>query len=453
MMNRQRSQLTGWFRAVFVLLGCTLTTTVQASLELGSAAFKVTISPAGVVETSAIMPALAVDVVLDQETSGILNVSINLTNTGDQPLLLDPVQVRPGTDMQPFSDPGGGYGSSIYEYLFPYVVHEGEVRHANEAEGILIDDWFGWHNRFSTEAVRFAVPVQLTNLPGNEDEVSPSVYFASLQPTGPLAPGDSRTIVVESYAGVKSIGSLEHADVGLDPIVMMNLWDWFRWLCLALWYLLELIFGLVGQWGGAIILLALVIRLFTIPITRVSLVYQQRATEQQQRIAPMIAEIKKNYSGVELSEKMIALYEDQHYDHLAPFKGMLGLFIQIPILIALFTVIGESTDLQGQAFLWFSDLSISDRLFSLGVNLPFFGQYFNLLPFLMALVTIFSTWQATNIGDGHSNALSLFGMAIVFFVFFYSFPAGLVLYWLSSNVFQLLQQTAGKYIRPADGNV
>ena len=114
--------------------------------------------------------------------------------------------------------------------------------------------------------------------------------------------------------------------------------------------MLESLFELTGGWGAAIISLAFVIRLCTIPITRISLDYQRRAMEQRQRIAPKAADIKRGYTGVELSEKMIALYEDEHYDHGAPFKGMLGLLIQIPILIALYTVIGELSELRQATF-------------------------------------------------------------------------------------------------------
>jgi YidC/Oxa1 family membrane protein insertase len=140
----------------------------------------------------------------------------------------------------------------------------------------------------------------------------------------------------------------------------------------------------------------------------------------------------------------VELYESEGYDHLAPFKGMLGLFIQIPILIALFTVIGDMSALRGAPFLWIEDLSLSDRLFSLGITLPFFGGYFNLLPWLMAIVTILSTWQASRGSKERTPVFSLFGMALLFFIFFYSFPAALVLYWLSSNLFQLIQQIFAK---------
>ena len=101
---------------------------------------------------------------------------------------------------------------------------------------------------------------------------------------------------------------------------------------------------------------------------------------------------------------MVALYEREKYDQLAPFKGMLGLFIQIPVLIALFNVLGEAPELSGVPFLWFDDLSLSDRLFPLGIDLPFFGAYFNLLPFLMAGVTVLSTYYAARTSSQQQRA-------------------------------------------------
>lgn len=163
--------------------------------------------------------------------------------------------------------------------------------------------------------------------------------------------------------------------------------------------------------------------------------------QQQTRIAPLIREIKASYKGLEQSERLIKLYEDEHYDHLAPFKGLIGLFIQIPIFIALFNILGEAFELRGVSFIWIQDLATSDRLFNFGVDLPYFGSYFNLLPFLMAAITVLSTWLAArHSGSAGTHTGTLFGMAGIFFVLFYSFPAALVLYWMFSNLFQMTQQ-------------
>jgi YidC/Oxa1 family membrane protein insertase len=255
-----------------------------------------------------------------------------------------------------------------------------------------------------------------------------------------LMPGESTTIAFDSVITSKQWDQLSLVIPSLDDVVLLNLWDWFRFICLAIWQLLNFLFHLSGSWGIAIILMALVVRILVIPVTRISLQYQEKAIQQQQRIKPLIRKVRKDYKGIELSQQLVALYEREKYDHLAPFKGMLGLFIQVPILIALFNILGEAPELSRVPFLWFNDLSLSDRLFPLGVELPFFGAYFNLLPFLMTGITVLSTYYAARTSSNNTPTSSLFGMASLFFILFYSFPSALVLYWLSSICFQLLQQ-------------
>ena len=206
--------------------------------------------------------------------------------------------------------------------------------------------------------------------------------------------------------------------------------------------MMDYLFAICGNWGASIIMLALVSRVGTFPITRLSLRYQEQAIKQQSQIAPLIQDIKQHYNGIEQSEKIIELYESQNYNHLAPFKSMIGLFIQIPIFIALFNVIGDAWELNGQSFFWIADLAKSDRLLDWRIDLPYFGRYFNLLPVIMAISTFLSTWLAAkHSGNEDLPTMTLFGMGGIFFVLFYSFPAALVLYWLSSNVIQLLQQS------------
>jgi YidC/Oxa1 family membrane protein insertase len=268
---------------------------------------------------------------------------------------------------------------------------------------------------------------------------------------GRLMPRETTTISFEIVVAPKQWDQLSLIKPALDRVVLINLWDWFRWICFAIWQLFNFLFDLSGSWGNAIILMALVVRILIIPVTRVALRHQERAILQQARIKPLLQKVREEYKGIDLSQQMVTLYEKEKYDHLAPFKGMLGLFIQIPILIALFNVLGEAPELNGVPFLWFNDLSLSDRLFPLGVDLPFFGAYFNLLPFLMAGITVLSTYYAAR-SSGSTNVptSSLLGMATIFFLLFYSFPSALVLYWLCSNCFQFLQQVIeniGKSVR------
>jgi len=422
---------------LILLLGLTLPLPAIAQVSLSSAYFAIEWQPGTAPAVNILDERLEVDAAVRELPDGLYRLRVGLRNPTAKPLSLQQVKLFFGGSIEPFNDSLGGYGSEIYAFRDSFLLPKVSADVSNEPLSLPAGSWYGWQNRYDLEAVKL-LGEKWERLPADSIELDKLRIAKDVT----LAPGASINLDLDYYFGPRDRTRLEA--LGLEALVLRDQWNWFRALCQSVWFLLDLLYVVLGHWGLAIIFLALIIRLFTIPITRKSLVFQQVAFEQQQRVATKQLEIKKAYSGIALSEKIVELYESEGYDHLAPFKGMLGLFIQIPILIALFTVIGDMSALRGASFLWIEDLSLSDRLFSLGITLPFFGGYFNLLPWLMAIVTILSTWQASRGSEKRTPVFSLFGMALLFFIFFYSFPAALVLYWLSSNLFQLIQQMLAK---------
>jgi YidC/Oxa1 family membrane protein insertase len=422
---------------LLLLLGLTLPLSAIAQVSFSSAYFAIEWQPGTAPAVNILDERLEVDAAVRERPDGLYRLRVGLLNPTDKPLSLQQVKLFFGGSIEPFNDSLGGYGSEIYAFRDSFLLPKVSADVSNEPLSLPAGSWYGWQNRYDLEAVKL-LGEKWESLPADSIELDKLRIAKDVT----LAPGASINLDLDYYFGPRDRTRLEA--LGLETLVLRDQWNWFRALCQSVWFLLDLLYVVLGHWGLAIIFLALIIRLFTIPITRKSLVFQQVAFEQQQRVATKQLEIKKAYSGIALSEKIVELYESEGYDHLAPFKGMLGLFIQIPILIALFTVIGDMSALRGAPFLWIEDLSLSDRLFSLGITLPFFGGYFNLLPWLMAIVTILSTWQASRGSEKRTPVFSLFGMALLFFIFFYSFPAALVLYWLSSNLFQLIQQMLAK---------
>ena len=391
-----------------------------------------------------------------------LSIRYEITNASSEVVDLASV-LRPtfhfAEGFNEFVDEGGGYGAWVYAYrdLFVSNKNGAEKLDREELKELPTLDpiqWLGWVNRHHVMAIRLPHPQSVgigvkdtfSNIEKSDKKVMPAslvLTFAQANQAlpGQLMPGESTTSAFESVIAPKQWDQLSLVTPALDSVVLLNLWDWFRLICFAIWQLLNFLFTLSGSWGIAITLMALVVRILIIPVTRISLQYQERAIQQQERIKPLVQRVREEYKGIELSQQLVTLYEREKYDQLAPFKGMLGLFIQIPVLIALFNVLGEASELSGVPFLWFNDLSLSDRLFPLGVDLPFFGAYFNLLPFLMAGITVLSTCHAARISSTNNTPTSsLFGMAALFLILFYSFPSALVLYWLCSICFQLLQQ-------------
>ena len=140
----------------------------------------------------------------------------------------------------------------------------------------------------------------------------------------------------------------------------------------------------------------------------------------------------------------MALYRAEGVHPLYTLKSLLGVAIQLPVFIAVFDMLAEDFDLYRASFLWIADLSQPDKLLPLPFCVPFFGCYLNLLPFLMsavslaALVRYPSRVAASSVERRQRRTLT--GMTLAFFLLFYTFPAGMVLYWTSTNAFQLVKQ-------------
>lgn len=428
-----------------------------ADIRIESTAFSVTINSDALESQFQLHDALLVTDKTIERIEKIVSVKYVISNPSNSVVEFARVKVILGRDLRSEQDPGGGFGSMFYAYLDPFIADSEseeatriDIESLTELPDISINNWFGWTNHYHFESIRFQDNISNWHyrISRAESEPPENLFIELIADSENLYPGESVTIQFDYLSAPKSRKLLQDPQIKLESLLLMNLWAWFRSVCFVFWSLMDTIFVTCGNWGATIIMLALAIRLITIPITRFSLSYQERTIRQQAQIAPLMQEIKQNYKGIEQSEKIIELYESQNYDHLAPFKSMVGLFIQIPIFVALFNVLGDNWELSGQSFLWITDLAKSDRLLDWGTDLPYFGRYFNLLPVVMAAITIFSTWLAArHSGNDKSPTTTLFGMGAIFFVLFYSFPAALVLYWLSSNLFQLVQQSIENRIK------
>lgn len=222
-----------------------------------------------------------------------------------------------------------------------------------------------------------------------------------------------------------------------------DLWGWMRVVCFWLLDLLKWLAGLTGSWGGAIILLAVLVLLVTYPLARRALAEQKRFNETQERLKPTLAEIKQNYKGGEQAERIIDLYREHKVNPAAGVKPLLIVLLQLPIFIALFQILQQAPELRGVSFLWIADLSQPDHAFALGTQLPWFGSYLNVMPLIMVGTIMLAA--ITTPGDVQRSSarkrlwISAL-MALVFYIAFYSFPAGLVLYWVTTNLLHVAQQ-------------
>lgn len=228
-----------------------------------------------------------------------------------------------------------------------------------------------------------------------------------------------------------------------DHALFSGLWGWMQVLCLWLLALLRWLEAVTANWGVAIILVAVLVRLATYPLARHALIAQKRFNEVNERLKPALRDIKARFKGGEQSERILALYKQHHVSPMAGIKPLLIVMLQLPIFVALFQILERAPDLRGATFLWVNDLSEPDRLFAWGFDLPWIGGYFCALPFLLALSVVLAGALAPGGRHDSKHTRRLWAsvaMALAFLVGFYPFPSGLMIYWITNNLLQLGQQ-------------
>jgi len=245
------------------------------------------------------------------------------------------------------------------------------------------------------------------------------------------------------YLGPLEPRLLRQADAELPGLLYAGLWFWLRWICLGLFHLLAFIQSLVPSWGIAIMLLSLAVNILMLPLSRIADRFQQQVNETEARLAPELHRIKKNFKGEEQAAKILALYKTERVHPLYSLKSLIGVAVVIPVFIGAFDMLAENIHLLNTGFLWIADLSHPDSLFHLPFQLPFFGAEFNLLPFLMTGLSFIASLLHKPLAlDAHlrnRQVRNMILLALAFFVLFYTFPAGMVLYWTTNNLISVIK--------------
>ena len=227
-------------------------------------------------------------------------------------------------------------------------------------------------------------------------------------------------------------------DLGMKDVMEFGMW---RWLCYPLVWVLNLFNGWIPNFGVAIILLTILVRLLFWPLTRKS----TEGMKKMQELQPLMKEIQAKYKDnpQRLQQETWHLYREKKVN---PMSSCLPMLIQIPVFIALFNVLRSAVELRYAPFLWIADLSEPEGLFASWF--PFGGL--NLLPILMAVSTALQSYFTPSTGDKKQQQMMMVMMPAMMLIMFYSFPSALSLYWFLSNIFSIVQmwlirrQTAAK---------
>ncbi len=247
----------------------------------------------------------------------------------------------------------------------------------------------------------------------------PVYTLGLLSPSATVAPGATETLESILYVGPKIQSNLEPLATGMHLAVDFGI---LTFISEPIFWLLDLFHDWVGNWGWAIVMVTLVIKLLFLWPSAVS----YRSMARMRAVTPKMQALKERFADDKqrLSQEMMKLYQKEKIN---PLGGCLPILIQIPVFIALYWVLVESVELrQAPWILWIDDLTQKD---------PYF-----ILPLLMGL----SMWAQQKLNPAPMDPMQkkIFQwLPVVFTVFFAFFPAGLVLYWFVNNLLSIIQQS------------
>ena len=250
-------------------------------------------------------------------------------------------------------------------------------------------------------------------------QLSDKIYsIGAVSHVGSVVPGANAEVKARFFAGPQEQDHLKTVAPGLEYVVD---YGWLTVIASPLFWVLSAIQKLVHNWGVAIILLTVLIKLAFYPLSAKS--YKSMA--QMRELAPRLQRMKEQYGDdrQKMHQAMMELYKTEKIN---PMGGCLPILVQIPVFISLYWVLLGSVEMRHAPFaLWIHDLSAID---------PYY-----VLPILMGITMIIQTKLNPTPPDPIQAKVMMI-MPVVFSVFFFFFPAGLVLYWLVNNVLSIAQQ-------------
>ncbi|MCM2335593.1 MAG: membrane protein insertase YidC [Pseudomonas sp.] len=242
-------------------------------------------------------------------------------------------------------------------------------------------------------------------------------------PAFTVAPGTQATTQARLWVGPKLVKQIEAENVpGLERAVDFSTYDLFATLAGWLFWVLEKIHALVGNWGWAIVGLVVLLKLALYPLSAA----QYKSMAKMRKFQPRIKQLQERY-GDDRQKLQMAMMELYKKEKINPVGGCLPILLQMPVFLALYWMLSESVELRHAPWIgWIQDLTARD---------PFF-----VLPVLNIAVMWYGQKLNPTTGMDPMQQKMLQFMPLVFGVMFAFFPAGLVLYWVTNGAIGLLQQ-------------
>ena len=302
------------------------------------------------------------------------------------------------------------------------------------------EGWLGFGDKYWLTAL---VPDQRTTVDA-AFFARPGSYNAVFNPPAAtvIAPGRVASSTTRFFAGAKDVSLLERYEKeGATQLDLSIDWGWFYWFELPIFYTLDWLFRMVGNFGVAIILLTFIVRGLMFPIAQ----KQFASMAGMRALQPKMKALQDRYKDdkAKLQEEMLKLYREEKVN---PFAGCLPILLQIPVFYALYKVLMLTIEMRHQPFvLWIKDLSAPDPLTPVNLFglLDFTPPAFLALGVLPILLGI-TMWLQFKLNPAPMDEVQkqVFGiMPWVFMFIMAPFAAGLQLYWTVSNILTIAQQS------------
>ncbi len=240
----------------------------------------------------------------------------------------------------------------------------------------------------------------------------------NILPVGTVAPGATASMDTRLYSGPQESATLEKLAPGLD---LVKDYGWLTIVAKPIFWLMDQIHKVLGNWGWTIIVLTILIKLAFFPLSAAS----YRSMAKMKTVTPKMQAIRERHKSdpQKMNQAMMELYKTEKIN---PLGGCLPIVVQIPVFIALYWVLLASVEMRNAPWLgWIQDLASPD---------PWF-----ILPVVMAISMFIQTKLNPTPPDPIQAKVMMF-MPIIFSVMFFFFPAGLVLYWVVNNILSIAQQ-------------
>jgi len=331
------------------------------------------------------------------------------------------------------SGPIGSFGQSVdYDYDYDDVEETGKVSPAGAP------DWIGFTDIYWLAAL---VPQQGAAPDATFRSLGADAYRADMIYDPVTVPvGRKYTATSRLFAGAKDSEILDsYQDAGIPQFGLAIDWGWFRWFEKPLLWLLKNIFEIVGNFGVAIIFLTIIVRGLMFPIAQ----KQFGSMAAMKAIQPKMKALQDKHKDDKLKQQqeMQKLFKEEQVN---PLAGCLPLILQIPIFFALYKVLYLAIEMRHQNFLWIEDLSAPDpaTILNLFGLLPFTPPSFLAIGILAVLLGV-TMWLTFKLNPSAMDPIQQQVFSIMPWVLMFimaPFAAGLLLYWVTSNILTLAQQ-------------